>query len=437
MKGSLLLTAGILVIGFTPGMLQQKRLSDLQSDHELLAQKAAKLGVVVDSSDAGNGPRATKRQREEIEKQTKATSSEVVRFAKDLEELRKAGGKPDADFQSRSMEVLAKLAELDSSQISAFIKVLREEPGLSATTRGSLIAYAILTLSDQNPEAALTLYSEASDLLEGRSLGGHIAAASIGNLAERDPNRALEWLQKNAGKYGSEEADELKRSLLAGAALNNPDRAFKLVGELKFEDSSEAVSAIIASANGNPGQRSALLTGLRSYLAAIPDAELRDELAANAMETFARTSEKEGFDSLTEWMDEAKFTEKEKSQFAAGLSWFTTKTDTGRWVEWMGSNLPAGEMLEPVREVVGEWTQQDYVAAGQWLSKSPDGPAKTAAVQAYAAAVAEYEPQIAVQWALTLPPGHARDEAMRDIYSNWPSKDPEGAAAFAREHGLE
>lgn len=437
MKHSLALAAGILVIGFLPGIYQQKRLGDLRGDFDGLARRAEKLGVSIEGLDDPRGPRATKRQREESERAMKATSAEVIRFARELEEMRKAGGKADADFQSRSMEVLARLSELDSSQISAFIRTLRDEPGLSASTQGSLIAYAILSLSDQNPEAAITLYAEASDLMRGRLLGSQILSASINNLARNDPDRALQWLKTHGGKFGEEEADEMKRALLAGTAANHPDRAFKLVGELNFENPTEAVNAIIASGHDNQGQRGALLDGLRTYLAGVQDPELRDEISANAMETFARTCDKEGFDSLTEWLSDKKLTEKEKIQFSAGLSWFTTKQDTGRWVEWMEGNLPSAELSEPVREIVGEWTQQDYVAAGQWLSKTKDGPGKTAAVQAYASAVAEYEPQIAVQWALTLPEGPAREATFREIYSNWPSKDPEGAAAFAREHGLE
>jgi hypothetical protein len=38
---------------------------------------------------------------------------------------------------------------------------------------------------------------------------------------------------------------------------------------------------------------------------------------------------------------------------------------------------------------------------------------------------------------MTLPPGPGRDSTLRTVYQNWPASDPEGAAAFAREHGLE
>lgn len=51
-------------------------------------------------------------------------------------------------------------------------------------------------------------------------------------------------------------------------------------------------------------------------------------------------------------------------------------------------------------------------------------------------AVAEYEPQVAAQWALTLPAGEARQRTLLRIYQNWPKADAAAAAAFAKEQGL-
>ena len=90
-----------------------------------------------------------------------------------------------------------------------------------------------------------------------------------------------------------------------------------------------------------------------------------------------------------------------------------------------GANLEGQTVAGPVRDLVGEWTQQDYVSAGKWLSAFPDGPAKSAAVEAYAEAVAEYEPHVAAQWAMTLPPGRARDSPC-GVYQNWPEAIAKG-----------
>jgi hypothetical protein len=151
----------------------------------------------------------------------------------------------------------------------------------------------------------------------------------------------------------------------------------------------------------------------------------------------AERTRRDDSDDLPKPFPEPGLTPSEKVRLANELTCFTTKADTGRWVEWMSGNLPEEHLAEPVRKLIGEWTEQDYVAAGKWLATAPDGPAKVAAVEAYARAVARYEPHVAGQWAMTLPPGAARNATLRAVHQNWPADDPEGAAGFAHEHGLE
>lgn len=151
----------------------------------------------------------------------------------------------------------------------------------------------------------------------------------------------------------------------------------------------------------------------------------------------AERARQDDSDTLPKPFPESGLAPSEKVRLANELTYFTTKADTGRWVEWLSGNLPEEHLAEPVRKLIGEWTEQDYVAAGKWLATAPDGPAKVAAVEAYARAVAHYEPLVAAQWAMTLPPGAARNATLRAVHQNWPADDPGGAAAFAREHGLE
>ena len=94
-------------------------------------------------------------------------------------------------------------------------------------------------------------------------------------------------------------------------------------------------------------------------------------------------------------------------------------------------------MTQNVENLVGQWTQQDYQAAGKWLAAAADGPAKQAAVSTYAGTVAEYEPQTAVQWALTIPAGEQRQSTFEAIYQNWPKADAEAAAVFAKQYGVD
>jgi hypothetical protein len=136
-------------------------------------------------------------------------------------------------------------------------------------------------------------------------------------------------------------------------------------------------------------------------------------------------------------MESMNLTKEELASLAGGLGYYGTAAETGQWITWIETNLTPEDADSPVRELMGEWTEQDYLAAGNWLATAPEGQAKQAAVVSYVEAVSTYEPQIAEQWALTLPVGEQRDEALGVIRENWPDSDPDGAKAFAARHGME
>lgn len=221
--------------------------------------------------------------------------------------------------------------------------------------------------------------------------------------------------------------------LLSGAASSDPALAFTRIADLGVEEISEAVHAIIGTAK-TPGQRAAVLEAFRGYLAGIPDEAERDKIRAEALGEMACNLGAEGFDPLTAWLTSQKLDPAELSSFAAGLSYETIGGETGRWIDWMAASVPTDQRGERISDLMGQWTQEDYVTAGEWLAAAAEGPARTAAVKAYAEGVAEYEPQIAAQWVLTLADPEDRAETLKRIYLNLPAAE---AAAFAAEHGVE
>jgi hypothetical protein len=130
------------------------------------------------------------------------------------------------------------------------------------------------------------------------------------------------------------------------------------------------------------------------------------------------------------------------ARFANGLSGAggsAQSGEAGRWMELVGMNLPTEQAHELIQNLVKSWTQNDYIAAGQWLTSMPDGPTKNSAVRSYAATVARYDPECACQWAMNLPPGNDRDVTLNRIYQNLPKDDPaskQAAEAFAELHGV-
>lgn len=437
MKRSLVLSAIILVLGGIPALLQQKRLSSLREEHRGLSEEAVGLGIEPANFSNKDGERSTKRERGDTAKQAARVGASLIGFAHELEEMAGNGTDPDAGFQERSMEVMLDLADLDARQLKEVIERLKKEPGLSDKSRGDIISYAILAVADRKPEVAVSLYVESADLLDQTVLGSHVISSALGRWAAASPKEALEWISKNESDHADIIDDDTRRSILSGIAVNDPVLAFSLLDEIGFVNRTMAIHAVLVTGSNDPQQRTSTLEALRGYLANITDPAAREETGAKALELLARSIDREGYEPLVDWMKQAKLSPQEKQHFAGGLTYFTTKEDTGKWVEWMGANLPEQEVAAPVRDLVAEWTDQDYQSAGKWLGTLANGPARYAAVEAYAGTVAAYDPKVAEQWAMTLPAGPARDATLEAVHQNWPDTDPDGAAAFAQEHRIE
>jgi hypothetical protein len=436
MKWSIGVSILILAIGISTGLVNQKRLTELHKDQVKLIAQAEKLGLSIDLTDSSGELRVTKRQRDDRDNKAQALSVDLADFAKEME-LRNSGGDSNEEaFQKRGMEIMSKLMDLDASQIKVLITGLRDDKSLTGGMRSEMIGLTLMMLSEKNPAAALELLMKSSGLPVGNPVTRQVATSALGHWSNQDPAAALDWLWKNADERPDLTDDEMKQCIIGGAARNDPELAFKLIGETNLDDKAAAVQMLV-EAGKTPEQRTAILDALRDHLASISDTTEREDLLNESLESMARNISEEGFDAVQSWISKSKLSPEESARFAAGLSYFNTKQDTGRWIDWMAANLPTEQLRDNVDNLIGQWTQQDYQAAGKWLAASSDGPAKNASVSAYAMIVAEYEPQTAVQWALTLPEGQERQATFESIYQNWPKNDAAAAAAFAQEHGID
>ncbi len=436
MKISLALSALILAIGLANGFMHHRQLAGLRQDREQLAAQAAKLGIHVEPRASPGQPAVTKRQREDRENQTRAVSSELVAFARAMERHDKSGEVADADFETQGMKLIERLMTLDPEQLKLVIEGLRGDQDLSEETRRNMIGFSIIMLAEDHPAAALSLFSASSDLMNGSDMGQQVIAASLAKWSENDPRAALAWIQANAQDHPEIADDDTKCSVLAGAAQTDPKLAFTLLTELGIKDMPGAIQSI-TEAGKTPEERAAILSAFREHVAGINDPAELEAQREEALGGIARTISGESFDAVTTWISSQKLSPEESDQFASGISYDTTKGETEKWIDWMSKTLPPEKLGERVGDLVGQWTQQDYLAAGKWLTGEPDGPAKTAAVKSYAETVAEYEPQVAAQWAMTMPAGQERKDTLQNIYQNWPDRDADAKAAFAAQHGID
>jgi len=271
-------------------------------------------------------------------------------------------------------------------------------------------------------------------------MGRQVIASALSRWAMDDPLGAQAWIKKNGAAFPDLITEDTKKGLLSGAAAKDPKLAFQLLGELNFKNSDSAINAIINAAK-TPSERTETLAALRIHLATIQDVEKRDEIANDSIRDLAAGAAKEGFEAGSKWISACKFTPAELESTATNgqFSYNLKSAETGKWIDWLATALPDSRSSRSISGVVGNWTRDDYKAAGQWLLETPEGPAKNISIQAYAATVSSYEPETAEEWALTLPPGKDRDSTLKAIHKNRPKTDAAGkaaAAVFAEKHGI-
>ena len=441
MKTSISLSVIIVVAGACLAWHDYRQLTSLRASHGQLVAEAAKLGIASDAGHPAAPGRITKHERGNREAAAKLVAAEVIAFAKEMEAAEKAGGKPDDAMQKRVMDLLERVMALDAAQLKIVIAEVRADKSLKDETRQGVIGFAIMTLANDHPQAALTLFTESADLFNDKEhgMGGHVVASALARWATDDPLAALDWARKNAEKYPELVTDQAKQGMIAGAARQDPRLAFKLIGELGLKEANDAIQSIVSVAR-TPEERTATLAALREHLATIKDDKTREEASNRALGMLVSGVARDGFESASKWLATANLTPAELTTFAGGLNIYSLKGDeTGRWVEWLGQTIPAGKADSNIRNLVNQWTQKDYQAAGKWLTTTPDGPAKNLSIRSYAETVAPYDPETAAQWALTLPAGNERQATLKTIYHRWPKDDPAASAAataFAAQHGI-
>lgn len=430
MKVSVLISVLILAVGAGLGWQGQGQLERAREEHRSVVSQAEALGLSVDGgSSALETRKPLERQRKERELEAEELARDVIAFAKRMEEAQKEGGEQSEEFQKETMEMMKRFLDMDAHQLKALVSLLRESSEISDEMRNGIVGFSIMMLANENPEAALTLFAESSDMLEMDGMGEHVVASALGEMASRDPFAALDWIRENGEKNPKLVTDDTKAMVVAGAARQDPSLAFSLIDELELENQSQAVDGIVGSARTGE-ERRALLEVVRGQ----EDGKLKDQVLRELGGQLAS----EGLSSASKWFEEADLSSEEKSALFEGMHYHNLKEETGAWINWAGDHLEDKSKLKrKTKDMVRQWTSKDYQAVGNWLNETEEGPVKTTAVISYAETLAPYEPETAADWALSLPEGKQRTNLIHQVHRQWKQKDEAAAAAFAAEHGIE
>ncbi|HVJ46404.1 MAG TPA: hypothetical protein VM511_08475 [Luteolibacter sp.] len=336
-------------------------------------------------------------------------------------------------MQARILEIMDRMASLDTAQIKTLIDTVRADATLSDQMRYGLIGFAIENLANSHPKAALELLTASSDLLPKGMMAQQTVSSALGRWAKDSPEAALEWVRANQSKFPELLDERSKQGLITGTAANDPKLAFSLIKELGMQDSK--IYADLARSMKDPGERDAFIKLFREHVTDLSGSK-RVTVLNEAMQNLYYNRGTESFASFSTWFDSTTPSPAEIESVASGVLSSPKPSDMPAIMGWAYKNLTIEKSGSSIRNAVSQWTHADYQAAGQWLVSAPEGPVKNESIRAYAQTVAPYEPQTAEQWALTLPADKARELTLKAIHHNWPKADEAGKAAFAEKHGI-
>ena len=436
MKLPLALTFIILAAGSYLGVHESQVLTTLREKHRQVTREATALGVSTDASKPDTQTKVTKRQREDSSRKVKDFTNTLVAFAKEMKEMEKSGKQPDAEMQKRIMEMVDGMLSLNGEELKLLIAAMRARTDMDDEMRKNMIGFSIMMLAQQHPETALALFTESSDLMEDNPMGKHVLSSALSQWAKDQPLAALEWIKKNAEKHPDLVTDDAKRAVIAGAAQKDYGLAFQLAAEIKLSANDDSLLMQIAREAATPEQQQDMLSALRKQAANMTDKAERDQFMETGTRGLFSQVTESGYDKTLAWIKTANLSLEESFRFAESLNYHTTKADTGKWLDWISSNASNAKKSEnTTRNLVRNWTENDYKAAGEWLSATPAGPLKETATMSYLDAVAPYDPDVAAQWAETLS-AERKTDAIQSIHETLKGKDKSAAEDFAKRHGI-
>lgn len=434
LKISMVASVVLSVAGVAVGWHGHQTLESSRARNARAVSQAAALGISVGTLGKKDAAPVTRRERESSEEAAKREAAELFALLKEGDAAEQ--DETDAIFE----KALGRLMTMGPEATEMLVRQVLEDKQLTPDNRGGLLSLLLSKLMEDNPRAVLRLLPDISgisgDEREDKRAHDLFLGTSLTNWGKKDPRAVGKWIRENGHRFPGAINDSVKMGVLSGTATRDPGLALDLMDEMDIEDKDRALIVIVRAVK-TPKERTTTLAEIRARFSRSPGKDPDEGKMRSAVRELAVGTLQGGYESATGWFESASLDPAEMTVVGSVLEYHHTYKETGRWLDWLGKSLPADKAGEPIGRIMTQWTELDYQAAGKWLAAAPEGLAKNASVQAYAAAVSKYEPGTAVQWAMTLPAGKDRDATLRQIHQNWPKEQTAARDAFAKEHGIQ
>ncbi|TAG11703.1 MAG: hypothetical protein EAZ42_00120, partial [Verrucomicrobia bacterium] len=158
MKISIAASILILLVAALFGIPQHQRLAAIRESHAKLTAAAAQLGIFLNPSQPHHPVLITKRERENKAAEAKLAAAELIAYSKETQAIHLNSGllfgEQHLAWRRLNNKIMERMISLNPSQIKIVIAELNAAKDLKDRTRQNLIEMALLTLSNNHPQAA-------------------------------------------------------------------------------------------------------------------------------------------------------------------------------------------------------------------------------------------------------------------------------------------
>lgn len=431
MKTALILTFIILAGGAAADRFIRGKTGEANEALRKAAAASIPSGKTVESRGDTGRPRSAGAS------DTRSLLGGLLAFAKgldtssDKDDLATLDARRDAmlDWQRR-------LTGLEPGQMKDLIAGILSAPELGEESRQSLLNLLLESLTERHPLEVLKIISADPTLIGDPGWKMRITSDAMVRGAGEAPGEVIRWYEEHGASFSDREKDIITDRVLRALGQTDPELAFRMIKGLGVPNIEYATGAIASSAR-TLDQASESLAAFREHLPAFGNPEVQDNLRFGVNRTLITNSFSHGFDEAVDWIGKAGFSQKELADYIFRVRRHVRQEEAPRWLGWIDENISDRAIVSQViPELVGDWTQTDYMAAGGWLESQPDSDVKTSAVRSHALTLARHQPEAAARWAATMPEGDARSTTMKMVLDRWRTTDAAAADAFASQHGV-
>jgi hypothetical protein len=233
------LVISVLILGVAAffGFQQKERSVKLEEEWLVLSEQGESYDIPLDPAEE-YAPGRLSNQAANAEG-VMAFSNKLKAFMKEVKVAEKAGEVDQLEMQQRGIKLMSEILNYSAAEIQLLVYDLMADESIEEESKNELVMMSIMMLSQEQPETALAMILETKErFMKSEQMRTHFLSTAIAQLAKRDPQAALEWMSAHRDAIG-EVNDDIRKEVLVAAASKDIKAAFRLIGEMEFDNTSE------------------------------------------------------------------------------------------------------------------------------------------------------------------------------------------------------